>query len=108
MRISDWSSDVCSSDLEVPEGSGTGRYIKNKPDAGFKSPNPYHNREARFYANVLYDSAIYNIEPRPSSLKLRDPLGIYDRRTRITINEIGRASGRERVCQCKYRWSPYH
>ncbi|TCK85298.1 putative outer membrane starch-binding protein [Albibacterium bauzanense] len=74
---------------EVSEGSGTGRYIKNKPDAGFKSPNPYHNREARFYANVLYDSAIYNIEPRPSSLKLRDPLGIYDRRTRITINADG-------------------
>lgn len=74
---------------EVPEGTGTGRYIKNKPGDSFDSPNPYHNREARFYANVLYDSAIYNIEPRPSSLKLRDPLGIFDRRTRVTINADG-------------------
>lgn len=75
---------------EVSEGSETSRYIKNKSEAnGFNSPNPYHNREARFYANVLYDSAIYNIEPRPSSLKLRDPVGIYDRRTRVTINPDG-------------------
>ncbi|GGC19349.1 carbohydrate-binding protein [Parapedobacter defluvii] len=75
---------------EVAEGSNTGRYIKNKSEVtGFDSQNPYHNREARFYANVLYDSAIYNIEPRPSSLKLRDPLGIYDRRTRVTIKADG-------------------
>lgn len=69
---------------------GTTRYMKNKPEVtGFDNQNPYYNREARFYAMVLYDSAIYDIEPRPSSLKLRDPLGIYDRRTRYTINSAG-------------------
>lgn len=75
---------------EVSEGSGTERYIKNRPEAtGFDGENPYHNREPRFYANVLYDSAIYDIEPRPSSLQQRDPLGIFDRRTRITIAPDG-------------------
>ncbi|HEY5471304.1 MAG TPA: RagB/SusD family nutrient uptake outer membrane protein [Bacteroidales bacterium] len=69
---------------------GTTRYMKNKPAVtGFDNQNPYYNREARFYAVILYDSAIYDIEPRPSSLKLRDPLGIYDRRTRYTINSAG-------------------
>lgn len=78
---------------ELSEGGNTSRYIKNKTEAtGFENPNPYHNREARFYANVLYDSAIYDIEPRPSSLKLRDPVGIYDRRTRVTINADGSES----------------
>lgn len=74
----------------VAENGTTNRYMKNKPEVtGFDNENPYYNREARFYANVLYDSAKYDIEPRPSSLVLRDPLGIYDRRTRITINADG-------------------
>jgi hypothetical protein len=74
----------------VVEGTATVRYMKNLAAVtGFDNPNPYYNREARFYANVLYDSALYTIEPRPSSLKLRDPLGIYDRRTRITIAPNG-------------------
>ena len=75
---------------EVKDGSETNRYIKNKSETtGFDSQNPYHNREARFQAIILHDSAIFNIQPRPSSLKLRDPLGIYDRRTRVTINADG-------------------
>lgn len=74
----------------VNDGTTTNRYMKNRPETtGFDNPSPYYNREARFYANVLCDSAIYNIEPRPSSLTLRDPLGIYDRRTRVTINSDG-------------------
>src|SRR3546814_5960188 len=38
MRISDWSSDVCSSDLKVDGGyrvSGQKRFITNAPVAGF-------------------------------------------------------------------------
>ncbi|HOB85721.1 MAG TPA: RagB/SusD family nutrient uptake outer membrane protein [Candidatus Cloacimonadota bacterium] len=72
------------------ETEGTTKYIKNKPEAtGFDNQSPYYNREARFYALVLYDSAKYEYEPRPVSLQTRDPLGIYDRRTRITINADG-------------------
>lgn len=74
----------------VTSGSTTERYMKNKTEkTGFDHESPYYDREARFYANVLYDSAIYDIEARPSSLVLRDPLGIYDRRTRKTINADG-------------------
>lgn len=49
----------------------------------YTSPNPYYNREPRFYASVLYDSAIW--QPRFTNLQDRDPLGIYDRRTRIIL-----------------------
>ncbi len=49
----------------------------------YTSPNMYYNREPRFYAEILYDSAVW--QKRYADLAGRDPLGIYDRRTRITI-----------------------
>jgi hypothetical protein len=49
----------------------------------YQDENPYHHREPRFYGTILYDSAIW--QPRFPNLSGRDPLGIYDRRTRITI-----------------------
>jgi hypothetical protein len=49
----------------------------------YLSENMYYNREPRFYAEILYDSAVW--QKRYADLAGRDPLGIYDRRTRITI-----------------------
>ena len=50
----------------------------------YTSPNMYYNREPRFYAEILYDSAVW--QKRYPDLAPRDPLGIYDRRTRVTIS----------------------
>lgn len=50
----------------------------------YNSANIYYNREPRFYAEILYDSAVW--QKRYPDLAGRDPLGIYDRRTRITIS----------------------
>lgn len=50
----------------------------------YNSNNIYYNREPRFYAQILYDSAVW--QKRYADLAGRDPLGIYDRRTRITIS----------------------
>jgi starch-binding outer membrane protein, SusD/RagB family len=49
----------------------------------FRNENPYYNREPRFYASILYDSAMW--QPRFKNLAPIDPLGIYDRRTRRII-----------------------
>ncbi len=57
-------------------------YYKNV-SSKYSSPNMYYNREPRFYASILYDSAVW--QKRYPDLAQRDPLGIYDRRTRITI-----------------------
>lgn len=51
----------------------------------YSSNNPYHNRDPRFYATILYDSAVW--QPRFANLVEIDPLGIYDRRTRIKIRD---------------------
>lgn len=76
--------------FEMADGSNfTDHY---KVDAGgfyqnvsnkYTSKNMYYNREPRFYATILYDSAVW--QKRFADLAGRDPLGIYDRRTRITI-----------------------
>ena len=50
----------------------------------FHNKNPYYNRDPRFYGSILYDSAIWM--PRPSGLQGIDPLGVYSRRTLITMN----------------------
>ena len=50
----------------------------------YSHKNPYRFREPRFYASILFDSALW--QPRFADLSPIDPLGIYDRRTRIVIN----------------------
>ena len=60
----------------------------------YADENPYHHREPRFYGSILYDSAVW--QPRRADLATRDPLGIYDRRTRVTIEngtEVSRLFG---------------
>jgi hypothetical protein len=60
----------------------------------YTSANMYYNREPRFYAEILYDSVVW--QKRYPDLQSRDPLGIYDRRTRITVsggNEVSRVYG---------------
>lgn len=62
--------------------NGSNNYVNTS--GTFTSPNIYYNREPRFYASILFDSAVW--KPRDPSLQGIDPLGEYDRRTRITID----------------------
>ncbi|MFH1321710.1 MAG: RagB/SusD family nutrient uptake outer membrane protein, partial [Bacteroidota bacterium] len=60
----------------------------------FHHESPYYDREPRFYASVLYDSCVW--KARFANLADRDPLGIYSRRTRVTMQggvEISRVFG---------------
>lgn len=49
----------------------------------FTDENPYLNREPRFYGSILYDGALW--QKRFPNLEGQDPVGVYDRRTRVTI-----------------------
>src|SRR3546814_21069660 len=111
MRISDWSSDVCSSDLKI-----THRAVNHEPfdqnRHGGEDFSPEHvliNREhlERTSAMLLelpeLTRAIFVLR-RVEGLKVKDVaarLGIsvtsVERHMRVA--EIGRASWRERVCQ---------
>src|SRR3546814_14713554 len=109
MRISDWSSDVCSSDL-FPQTIG---FVRNTLAArrcdliiGVATTN-----ELMQNTNPYYRSG-YVIVPRPEPQlpegRLDDPLfkalrvGMQPRRPVATL-ETGRAPGRERVGTSVYR-----
>src|SRR3546814_17192704 len=91
MRISDWSSDVCSSDLHparrVPVVSVVAGVADEIPDRGIEHPCPPKGRVAKRFRD-------------PATKKARD---VAFRRKLIDLrqsgDQIGRASCRERGCR---------
>src|SRR3546814_7568880 len=83
MRISDWSSDVCSSDL-------------------------YFWREIYFvyYGAKLIGAILINI----SSLSChpREPVKLQQNQKSLRMRSEERRVGKECVSTCRSRWSPYH
>ena len=69
-------------------------YYKNTGTTNYRHESPYYDREPRFYASILCDSAIW--QKRFEDLAARDPLGIYERRTRRVVQagvEISKTYG---------------
>src|SRR3546814_3637466 len=75
MRISDWSSDVCSSDLNFWD------FISLTPES------------MHMVMWIMSDRAI------PRSFRFMEGFGVHTFRLVDAENQIGRASCRERVCQ---------
>src|SRR3546814_18645887 len=100
MRISDWSSDVCSSDLCFAV-----------------SPQPKTSREkaittaGRLITNLLFDrhSLLWSVEPQAV-----DPPGVAVRHLKSPAARMfndrseERRVGNECVSTFRSRWSPYH
>src|SRR3546814_18262225 len=82
MRISDWSSDVCSSDL--PFGAGIDR--NDVPARGGKLHRLAAGRGAE-------------VEHRPAFAGAQQSCGQRSEERRV---------GKECVSTCRSRWSPYH
>src|SRR3546814_4437247 len=86
MRISDWSSDVCSSDLH---GAFSGR-------RGGRAIPRYSKRSAR---------------QEVAERKQESRVNLYDEVTARIVTELRseeRRVGKECVSTCRSRWSPYH
>src|SRR3546814_1500122 len=91
MRISDWSSDVCSSDL-----LGLGAYQVGKGQhraQGSLAVLPAHGQERHAHL--------------PPSLRRRSVIDAPDDRLLPGRSEERRV-GKECVSTCRSRWSPYH
>src|SRR3546814_14161154 len=93
MRISDWSSDVCSSDLE------------GDPDR----PQVVGEDGAQLIVADLADIG----SPAAQRGDARDgvggrPAGHLDPRSHLGIRSEARRVGKECSGTCRYRWSPCH
>src|SRR3546814_14951457 len=104
VRISDWSSDVCSSDLGVPLFDDDGRFLGYR-GTGRNLTEEYRARRMAFEAQDLLLQAIEHFT---------SAVALFDRDDRLLLfndsyvqmfgpgadsNEIGRASCRVRVGQ---------
>src|SRR3546814_1242122 len=90
MRISDWSSDVCSSDLRAGQYAVAVHHDLN--GNGDKDPS---------------DGGGYSGNPKLSITNLRPPFG----KTAVhvgTSRSEERRVGKECVSTCRSGWSPYH
>src|SRR3546814_5458219 len=92
MRISDWSSDVCSSDLVRPRALRPGGDRRGAPVGVPEVPGDL--RLLRLPTRGPHGDAAGG--DRPEHLRAVRP---RDRRTDRRLRQIGRATCRERVCQ---------
>src|SRR3546814_14197067 len=105
MRISDWSSDVCSSDLQVTS-------VVRASDTSFQVKWVESAFERGSLASTSRWTAILTVTVKPpnnADTLRKNPLGLY-------VNAIDwsrerseeRRGGKECVSTCRSRWSPYH
>src|SRR3546814_15363386 len=104
MRISDWSSDVCSSDLEAILAFDLLAHAGEDQLAG-----------PALLGNEIGDRArALRLLPNPDGLQeLNAPAGEHAPRQRNRRHEFAARSeerrvGKECVSKCKSRWSPSH
>src|SRR3546814_17459802 len=105
MRISDWSSDVCSSDLSVGSWVGTHWIVRcaiadniNVLPSTLVDENSI--KPPLFASTTGYIIATGNSGGWVGTVNLASPLvvGRRDPSDKVTSGKIGRASCRERVC----------
>src|SRR3546814_14335123 len=101
MRISDWSSDVCSSDLQEGEGAHP---RKAEPAERIGAEAADDERQGRRAA--CDDEAVEEVD-REVRLGEQVPVVLQRPALRQERSEERRV-GKECVSTCRSRWSPYH
>src|SRR3546814_8429333 len=102
MRISDWSSDVCSSDLYHPSEPSSTPLSANSSHMGqslfYPAPAPVQNNNFHTYAPQM--------PPRPVQPLAFNPEAHFQPLDHLRSEE--RRVGKECVSTCRSRWSPEH
>src|SRR3546814_1076727 len=103
MRISDWSSDVCSSDLEH-------KLREEAEDERFTSHDRSLLREADADGVVRSGGGDDRFRQtlRAARLQKLRRLGLAEEIAPRRWRSEERRVGKECVSTCRYRWSPYH
>src|SRR3546814_18361376 len=100
MRISDWSSDVCSSDLQrqadLEDGAVLARRLQLDAAALCLDVGP-GDAEAEADTGVLGEEGVAFLPERPE----------HPGETRLVDRSAGRRVGKACVSMCRSRWSTY-
>src|SRR3546814_13803824 len=107
MRISDWSSDVCSSDLLAEYRSRADRIADHLPWAALVAPGVVLNKDGTFQRTFRFRG------PDLESATAAEMVAACARANNV-LNRLGSGRSEERlvgkVCvrTVRSRWSPYH
>src|SRR3546814_15546493 len=104
MRISDWSSDVCSSDLDQMD-----RLMPKNRIVSDSRKVVYYYRASPDRRRILFGGRVSlgESDPRVSAPRLHAAMaGIFPELARTRSEE--RRVGKECVSTCRSRWSPSH
>src|SRR3546814_18273170 len=115
MRISDWSSDVCSSDLiislavaEGADGVKVGTVIAllaaEGEDTGAAPSKPAKAEKSEKAQATESKPAAPQPRPAPELAKSADASSIASEKARSEERRVGK----EGVGACRSRWAPYH
>src|SRR3546814_14779075 len=105
MRISDWSSDVCSSDLHSTLGAAYMGFLSNL-FGGNKEDKAL--REALAHIHRILDDEKFQLElVHPMMKVMLESAPAYDKDPNGSRSEERRV-GKECVSTCRSRWWPLH
>src|SRR3546814_19389844 len=109
MRISDWSSDVCSSDLLF--GKALRDLYRVLPGQAVDDEQGFdRTRGARHRLHFIHQLLV-DVEPA-RGVEHEDVIALELRRLHRALRDFDRSEerrvGKECVSTCRSRWSPYH
>src|SRR3546814_16564657 len=107
MRISDWSSDVCSSDLLVAVPASRGSYRIQPIDGAASQPGRIGSARAaqnQFVTEIIRLKHIDAVAAVETLRPLVSPQGSLTANRRSEERRVGT----ECVRTCRSRWSPYN
>src|SRR3546814_11640653 len=103
MRISDWSSDVCSSDLQAGQYGQVNYAAAKSGIHGFTKALAQEGAKFGVTVNALapgyIDTEMVAAVPQDVLAKIV---------ARVPVRSEERRVGKECVSTCRSRWSPYH
>src|SRR3546814_15951324 len=102
MRISDWSSDVCSSDLGLLSAykSNANNQLRTA-SAYFLASGLFATFQEKIATSLVLQKIAEKTNTDPEDLTKATILGLYNRSEERRV-------GTECVSTCRSRWSPYH
>src|SRR3546814_17102349 len=105
MLMSDWSSDVCSSDLSAADSGRDNLHTRIEPERYQRQVRLFHEIVPFKQLGIVYeDSEAGRTYAAVSAVEqVGRELGFA-----IQSRSVERRVGKECVSTCRYRWSPYH